>query len=136
MLVKIGDNRRVVSFSSTPGSTDAEALTKAIKETFRDVLIRPNQELLIQVLKSDFKEWGEVFIDVLDKEIEDKSVINVLLKPIQEVSHYVYVYFLKEIICCILFSYRPRIQCPLPEPLVVKFPNHLQQLYCQVLDQV
>ena len=38
VLMNIGENRRIVSFSSTPASTDAEALSKAVKETFCDVL--------------------------------------------------------------------------------------------------
>ena len=38
VLVSVGENRRIVSFSSTPASADAEVLSKAIKETFGDVL--------------------------------------------------------------------------------------------------
>ena len=37
VLVSVGENRRIV-FSSTPASSDAEILSKAIKETFGDVL--------------------------------------------------------------------------------------------------
>ena len=32
VLVSVGENRRIVSFSSTPASSDAEILSKAIKE--------------------------------------------------------------------------------------------------------
>ena len=77
VLVSIGENRRIVSFSSTPASSDAEILSKAIKETFGDVQ-KSGQEFYIQVRN---KEWGGLFLDVLDQEIVDKAVINVLLKP-------------------------------------------------------
>ena len=77
VLVSVGENRRIVSFSSTPASSDAEILSKAIKETFGDVL-KSGQEFYIQVKN---EEWGGLFLDVLDQEIVDKAVINVLLKP-------------------------------------------------------
>ena len=38
VLVNVGENRRIVSFSSALGSKDVEALTKTIKETFGDIL--------------------------------------------------------------------------------------------------
>lgn len=77
VLVSVGENRRIVSFSSTPASTDVEVLSKAIKEMFGDVL-KSDQEFFIQVKN---EEWGGFFLDVLDQEIFDKAVINVLLKP-------------------------------------------------------
>lgn len=83
VLVNVGENRRIVSFFSTPSCTDAEALTKATKETFGDIL-KSDQEFFIQVKN---EEWGGVFLDVLDQEIIDKAVVNVVLKPLQEVSH-------------------------------------------------
>ena len=77
VLVSVGENRRIVSFSSTPASTDAEVLSKAIKETFGDIL-KSDQEFFIQAKN---EEWGGLFLDVLDQEIVDKAVVNVLLKP-------------------------------------------------------
>ena len=89
VLVNFGENRRIVSFSSVPApTTDAEALAKAIKETFSDIL-KPEQDFFLQVKTDESGAWGGVFIDVLKQEIVDKAVINVVIiqKPIQEVSH-------------------------------------------------
>jgi hypothetical protein len=88
VLVNVGENRRIVSFSNTPSSTDAEALSKAIKETFGDIL-KSDQEFFIQVKN---EAWSGVFLDVLDQEIVDKAVVNVVViqKPVEEVSHCVF----------------------------------------------
>ena len=88
VLVNVGENRRIVSFSSMPASTDAEALSKAVKETFCDVL-KSDQQFFIQVKNED---WGRIFLDVLDQEIVDKAVINVLVKPTCKVSYRVKYY--------------------------------------------
>ena len=85
VLVNVGENRRIVSFSSMPSSMDAEALAKVIKETFGDVL-KPDQEFSNY---DDSGVWSGIFLEVLDQEIMDKAVVNVVMiqKPIQEVSH-------------------------------------------------
>ena len=77
VLVSMGDNNRVVAFSRTsaePG--DCEALKLVIKATFSDVLL-PGQTFFLQI-KSE--EWGGVFIDLLEKEIPDKSVIKAVVR--------------------------------------------------------
>ena len=84
VLVNVGENRRIVSFSSALGSKDVEALTKTIKETFGDIL-KSDQKFFI-LAKNE--EWGGIFLDVLDQEIIDKAVVNVVLKPIQEVNSF------------------------------------------------
>ena len=47
LLVCIGENRRTVSFSSTPASFNAEILSKAKEKTFGNVL-KSGQEFYIQ----------------------------------------------------------------------------------------
>ena len=76
VLVSVGENRLIVSFSSVPASSDAEILSKVIKETFGDELMSW-QEFYIQV---NNEKWCGLFLDVLDQEIVDKAVTNVLLK--------------------------------------------------------
>ena len=83
VLVSVGENRRIVSFTSNSSCSDAEVLSKAIKERFADIL-SSEQQFFIQVKN---EEWGGLFLDVLDQQIVDKSIINVLLKPLaHEVS--------------------------------------------------
>ena len=56
-------------------------LKSAVVETFGDVL-KSNQDFFIQVKN---EQWGGMFIDVLDKEIVDKAIINVILKATEQV---------------------------------------------------
>ncbi len=72
MLVNMGDNKRIVPFLASSRGDDAEALSVAIQATFSDVLL-PGQTFFLQ-LKSE--EWGGAFIDLLQGEIPDKSVIK------------------------------------------------------------
>ena len=82
-------------------TTDAEALAKAIKETFGNVL-KPDQEFFLQVKTDDSGVWGGVFLDVLNQEIMGKAVTNVVViqKPIQEVSHRAFLILNRFNICC------------------------------------
>ena len=105
VLVSVGENRRIVSFSSTPASTDAEVLSKAIKETFGDIL-KSDQEFFIQAKN---EEWGGLFLDVLDQEIVDKTVVNVLLKP---QTH--------EVSCCELIIFKNTYKIQAKDPDVQK----------------
>ena len=81
VLVTVKENRRIVSFSSEPGSTDADVLSKAVKEVFGDVL-KLNQDFFIQVKK---EQWSGMFIDVLDEDIVDKAIVNVIVKATEQV---------------------------------------------------
>ncbi len=76
VLVQLGNNRRVVTFTVDPSSSQKVAATNAIRDAFSDVL-QPDQEFFLQV-KSE--EWGGVFVDLLDEEIKDKSVLTVASK--------------------------------------------------------
>ena len=83
VLVSVGDNKRIVSFSTPAVSADTEALTEAIRVSFKDIL-QPGQDFFLQ-LKSE--EWGGVFLDLLQsQEIFDRSVVNVVMKPMSEVG--------------------------------------------------
>ena len=87
VIVSMGDNKRVVSFSNTATSavSDAKALTQAIRASFKDIL-QPGQEFFLQ-LKSE--EWGGVFLDLLgSEEIANRSVVKAVLKPVTEVSKF------------------------------------------------
>jgi hypothetical protein len=82
VLVSLGDNTRVVSFTADSSAGDSEALTESVKSTFQDVL--PGQSFFLQIKSED---WGGVFLDLLPEDrIPDKSVIKaVLVKPATEV---------------------------------------------------
>ena len=90
VLVSVGDNKRVVSFSSSESSesaasvvSDLEALSPAIRVEFGDIL-QPGQDFFLQ-LKSE--EWGGVYIDLRGStQIADRSVVKVVMKPATEVS--------------------------------------------------
>lgn len=76
ILVLLGENSRVVTFSSSSDaifSTDKEAAVSAILHTFRDVL-PAGADFFMQVKR---EEWGGVFVDLLDADILlDKSVVK------------------------------------------------------------
>ena len=87
VLVSVGENTRVVPFSTPPASDSAavgvyEALAWAIRESFKDIQ-RMDQGFFLQI-KND--EWGGVFVDMQDgQEIADRSVVRAVLKPGTEV---------------------------------------------------
>lgn len=76
VLVNMGENTRVVVFATSSDVNDAEALAVAIKTTFADILL-PNQTFFVQI-KSE--EWAGVFVDLLEREIPDKSVVKAIVQ--------------------------------------------------------
>ena len=82
VIVSLGENKRIVSFSTCAASDDVEALTQAICTAFKDVL-QPDREFFLQIKN---EEWGGAFLDVLGSdEIADRSVVRAVLKPVTEV---------------------------------------------------
>ena len=86
VLVCCNKRKRAIKFTSDEKECDSEVLKKQIKEEFKDCLPdsecsgKPNYEMVLQVKDS---EWDE-FIDVQEKTVEDKSVLQVLI--IEEVG--------------------------------------------------
>ena len=76
VLVNMGENTWVVTFATSSDVNDAEALAVAIKTTFADILL-PNQTFFVQI-KSE--EWAGVFVDLLEREIPDKSVVKAIVQ--------------------------------------------------------
>lgn len=83
-MVQMGENRRVVLFSTPSSGCDAEALEQAIRASFKDVL-QPSQDFFLQ-LKSE--DWGGAFLDMQKTDIvPDRSMVKAVLKPLSsEVS--------------------------------------------------
>ena len=82
-LVSVGENTRIVSFSTAPASRvadsipavgEGDALTQAVRVSFGDIL-RSDQEFFLQIKN---EEWGGAFVDIVGT---DRSVCKVVLKP-------------------------------------------------------
>ena len=88
MLVSVGENTRLVSYSTPVPSqsaavSDVDTLKQAVQIKFKDIL-NPRQEFFLQI-KSE--EWGGAFLDLLGSEkIADKSVVRAVIKPMTEVN--------------------------------------------------
>ena len=86
-LVSVGENTRIVSFSTAPASRvadsipavgEGDALTQAVRVSFGDIL-RSDQEFFLQIKN---EEWGGAFVDIVGtEEVADRSVCKVVLKP-------------------------------------------------------
>ena len=89
VLVIVGHNKRLVSFSSTSDASDVESLKSAVLVVFRDVLAGvDSQDLMIQIKNND---WGEFIDHMGNEDIETKSIVTAQLIPKPEVSVYVQV---------------------------------------------
>ena len=91
VLVSVGENTRVVTFSTAPAPNvvdstpvaDRDTLAEAVCVTFADIL-RTDQEFFLQLRNED---WGGVFVDMLGTEdVANKSVCRAVLKSATEVS--------------------------------------------------
>ena len=78
VLVMLGENTCVVTFSAGSSMTEKEAVTSAIHLTLSDVLVL-HHNFFLQV-KSE--EWGGAFVDLLSDNIVDKSVVKAVLVKI------------------------------------------------------
>ena len=81
VLVCLGDNRRIVKFSS---AEEGLPIDKVIKTAFCDALGGDVEH--ISVLIQIEEQWGErkVFVDLQGRDIPDRSILQVI--PVRKVS--------------------------------------------------
>ena len=83
VLVKLqtsfGERNRPVSFDG-----DASELVYAVKEKFNDIL-SSNSDVYLQILD---RSWGdEIFVDLLDQDIPERSIIKAVEKKVSSLFH-------------------------------------------------
>ena len=88
VLVRFGDRSRPLCFQSSAaseeGESDEDVVKRAIRSTFRDVLL-DDDDFFLQVKD---EEWAGEFVDVLPSvSIADKSVLGLKLLRKERVSY-------------------------------------------------
>ena len=116
-LVSVGDNTRIVSFETEGSTSEVEALIRAVRVAFQDVL--NGREFFLQCKNED---WGGAFIDMVGSDqIADRSVCRVVFRKTEV---YIHIVASEQLAITTHFYYKTRFQMQVALCHVVSSQRH------------